>query len=87
MSKTLDDFFEKGSEKGKVPPKKIKLFNMDKFKDEDWTFKRANTKELTHFIFSDYPASLEPRVSTTSNDEMVIIHFILLDQFCDLRRL
>jgi len=30
------------------------------FEKTDWTFKTANTTELSHLIFNDYPARMIP---------------------------
>ncbi|MFX1295037.1 MAG: DNA methyltransferase [Promethearchaeota archaeon] len=63
MLKTLDGFFKNGRNKDKLNSKTVNLFDIDKFKDEDWTFKRANTKEFTHAIFNEYPARMIPQIA------------------------
>ena len=37
--------------------------NPEDFEKIDWTFKTANTTELTHLIFNDYPARMIPQIA------------------------
>ena len=58
MQKRLDKFLNNSDDNHKI------LFNItsDKFDENDWTFKSANTTELTHLIFNNYPARMIPQI-------------------------
>jgi hypothetical protein len=39
------------------------MLDLDDFSEDEWTFKVADTKEFTHFIFHEYPARMIPQVA------------------------
>ncbi|KKN07055.1 hypothetical protein LCGC14_1071020 [marine sediment metagenome] len=62
MEKNLDYFIYKDANERKIHNTEDQV-NLDGFDDSDWTFKSANTKELTHLIFNDYPARMIPQIA------------------------
>nr|MDO8114366.1 DNA methyltransferase [Candidatus Sigynarchaeota archaeon] len=61
---TLDDFLEKHPDRQEIEASKIKrMLDLDDFEESEWTFKTADTKEFTHFIFHEYPARMIPQVA------------------------
>lgn len=44
-------------------PNHTEKIGLNDFDEEDWTFKKANTKEFTHAIYNDYPARMIPQIA------------------------
>lgn len=64
MQKNLNNFLE--TEKNPQSIKKNIIndpLDLSNFEENEWTFKVANTKEFTHFIFNEYPARMIPQVA------------------------
>ena len=62
MTGNLDLFLYNGEERNKDEDC-YDLLNLNEFDLEDWTFKKADTKEFTHLIFNDYPARMIPQIA------------------------
>ncbi len=63
MEKKIDYYLYKNSD-DKNSKKYVDINrSLSNFNEDDWTFKTANTKELTHSIFNDYPARMIPQIA------------------------
>jgi site-specific DNA-methyltransferase (cytosine-N4-specific) len=61
---TLDAFLGTRNESNDgIRAQTKRMLDLADFSDEEWTFKVANTKEFTHFIFNEYPARMIPQVA------------------------